>query len=271
MARFRAGRCDCRLIVDGGGILPPEIALAGAPPHLREGALAARLDDEGLVPILYGCLLVRGPDATVLVDAGIGGYEHPLGGSGGALESRLDDAGLARDQIDVVIVTHGHIDHVGGLCAGDRPRFESARHVLSRVEWEWLEAKDDAPVVHDQLRPLDREDILDIVEVPTEVLPGIRLLPAPGHTPGQVAVEIDGPGGALYLADAVVDELAIEHPDWGMAFDDDPAAAVETRVTLLEHASDERRIVAAAHVPGAGRIERAADGFRFVAADPPAD
>jgi glyoxylase-like metal-dependent hydrolase (beta-lactamase superfamily II) len=91
------------------------------------------------------------------------------------------------------------------------------------------------------------------------------VLPAPGHTPGQLAVEIDGPDGAIYLADAVVDELAIEHPDWGMAFDDDPATAAATRRALIERASAEHLLVAAAHLPGPGRIERSGGRLRFVA------
>ena len=265
MITFTAGRYECQLIVDGSGTLPAEIALDGVAADVRDAALRDRLDEQGRVHIPYSCLLIRGADATVLVDTGIGAYDHPLGGRGGALESELGAVGLSPEDIPLVVVTHGHVDHIGGLCRDGRPRFASARHVLSRIEWEWWQANDDAPVAHEQLRPLEGADLLDRVEGASEVLPGIRVLPAPGHTPGQLAVEIDGPDGALYLADVVVDELAIEHPDWGMAFDDDPATAAATRRALLERASAERLLVAAAHLPAPGRVERHGDGLRFVA------
>ncbi len=96
-----------------------------------------------------------------------------------------------------------------------------------------------------------------------EVVDGVRLVPAPGHSPGQLAVELGG--GALYLADVVIDELHAEHPDWTMEFDADPLVTVETRQRLLGRAADEELIVAASHLQGPARVERAGDGFRLVA------
>lgn len=106
--------------------------------------------------------------------------------------------------------------------------------------------------------------ILELVEGTVDLVPGVRLLPAPGHTPGQFAIEIGHQPGALYLADVVADELHVQHPDWVMAFDQEPELNVETRNALLERAIDEGRIVAAAHIGKPGRIERVQNGFRFV-------
>lgn len=261
---FTAGSLECRLIADGGGFLPADVVFANAPPTARTTELGDRLDRKGRLTVPYGCLLVRGADAIVLIDAGIGEYEHPLGGRGGELDSRLDAAGLAPEDIQFVVITHGHIDHLGGLCAKGRPRFPGARHVLSRVEWNWL-AEDDNPIAREQLKPLEENGILELVDGTVDLVEGIRLLPAPGHTPGQLAVAIGGPGGALYLADVVIDELHFEHPNWMMSFDEDPAMNVETRDALFELAAVEDRVVAAAHVPSPGTIERVGAGFRFVA------
>jgi glyoxylase-like metal-dependent hydrolase (beta-lactamase superfamily II) len=176
-------------------------------------------------------------------------------------------AGLAPEDVDVVVVTHGHLDHIGGLSRDGAPRFPRARHVVARLEWElWTgdgRLTDAETVAHAQIPPLDEAGVIELVEPPVEVVDGVRLLPAPGHSPGQVAVELGA--AALYLADVVIDELHAEHPDWSMQFDADPLVAVETRRQLLGRAADEDLLVVASHLPGPARVERAGDGFRFVA------
>ena len=167
------------------------------------------------------------------------------------------------DDLQFVVLTHGHPDHIGGLSIEGRPRFPAARHVMSRVEWDWL-AEGDNPIARAQLDPVAEAGILELVEGTVDLIPGLRLLPAPGHTPGQLAVEIGHQAGALYLADVVADELHVQHPDWVMAFDQEPERNVKTRHALLERAIDEGRIVAAAHIGQPGRIEPVQDGFRFV-------
>ena len=97
-------------------------------------------------------------------------------------------------------------------------------------------------MAHDQIPPLDEAGVIELVDPPVEVLDGMRLLPAPGHSLGQVAVELGE--AALYLADAVIDELHAEHPDWTMEFDADPLVAIETRRRLLARAADADLIVA---------------------------
>ena len=139
----------------------------------------------------YGCLLIRTATDTVLVDTGIGDYEHPLGGHGGNLEAALAAEGVAPDDVSVVVITHAHLDHIGGLCPDGEPRFAGARHVISRVEWDWSAQRGNA-IADAQLPPLERAGVVELVDPPAEPVPGLRLLAAPGHTPGHVAVEIAG-------------------------------------------------------------------------------
>jgi glyoxylase-like metal-dependent hydrolase (beta-lactamase superfamily II) len=264
---FNVGAIECRLLEDGGGGLPAEVLFANAPPDERDAALGERLGPDGRVAAPYNCLLVRAGGQVVLVDAGLGPYDHPLGGTGGQLEQELRGAGLAPGDVDVVVVTHGHLDHIGGLSLDGAPRFARARHVVPRREWDlWSEdgrLTDAETVAHAQIPPLDEAGVIELVDAPVEVVDGVRLVPAPGHSPGQVAVELGG--AALYLADVVIDELHVEHPDWSMQFDADPLVAVETRRQLLGRAADADLVVAASHLRGVTRVERAGDAFRLVA------
>jgi glyoxylase-like metal-dependent hydrolase (beta-lactamase superfamily II) len=265
-ASFKVGAIGCLLLRDGGGGLPVEVLFENAPVDERDAALGDRMEADGMVLAPYNCLLVRVGSEVVLVDAGLGRYEHPFGGAGGRLEEELRRTGLAPDQIDTVVVTHGHPDHIGGLCGDSGPRFGRARHIISRTEWGlWAEdgrLADPETVAHDQIPPVEEAGLIELVDAPVEVADGVRLLPAPGHTPGQLAVELGA--GALYLADVVVDELHVERPDWTMEFDADPVPTVETRRRLLGRAAAEHLSVAASHLAAPARVQRAGDGFRLV-------
>ncbi len=263
---FTVDGIDCLLLEDGGGGLPAEVLFANAPPEERDRALGDRLQPDGRVMAPYNCLLVRAPGRTVLVDTGLGAYEHPFGGAGGRLEDELRRAGVAPTDVDVVVVTHGHLDHIGGLCRDARPRFTSARHVVSQAEWDlWTEdgrLTEAGTVASDQIPPLADAGLVELVDGTAEVADGVRVIPAPGHTPGHLAVELGE--GALYLTDAVLDELHVEHPAWTMQFDADPALVPETRRRLLGRAADEGLIVAASHLTEPARLRRSGEGFRLL-------
>jgi glyoxylase-like metal-dependent hydrolase (beta-lactamase superfamily II) len=248
-----------QLISDGEGGLPLDVLFGGAADAARRPA-GDRLGADGRIALPYGCLLIRTDDAVVLVDAGLGPHDHPMGGRGGELEAALAAAAVAPPDVDVVVITHGHLDHIGGLCADGRPRFASARHLMTRIERDWL-AEEHTAMAEEQLPPIEAAGLLELVDAGAEPVPGVRLLAAPGHTPGQVAVELGG--SALYLADAIIDVLHAEHPDWPMTFDVDGARAAETRRALLGRAADEGLVVAAAHIRTPGTVERERDGFRF--------
>src|SRR5262249_4273582 len=183
--------------------------------------------------------------------------------------------GLSPADIDEVIITHAHADHVGGLLTAGEPTFASARHHLNRAEREfWMGPNPQErlfPALADALvgaaratiEGLEAAGLLDLCEPGAEPLAGVRLVDAPGHTPGHVAVEVDaGDDTLLYVADAFVHELQLEHPDWTALFDTDAADTVASRRALLDRAAERGAIVAAFHA-GIGRVARAGDAYRF--------
>src|SRR5215210_556447 len=243
-------RTPCTLLSDGRGGLPVEAVFE----DVSADELAAALASAPVTPdVPYGCLLVRAPDALVLVDTGLGAAEHPFGGTGGELWAELERAGVAVADVDIVVVSHGHLDHIGGLTRAGRPAFPRARYVMAAGEWShWTSSAVldglspfAAGPAREQLPPL--EGVLEQISEEVEVADGVRLVPAPGHTAAHLAVEVGESGGLLFAVDALLHPLQARRPDWGHGLDHDVDAAVATRRALLARAADRGHVIAASH------------------------
>jgi glyoxylase-like metal-dependent hydrolase (beta-lactamase superfamily II) len=240
------------LLSDGRGGLPAAVVFEDVDADDLAGAL-------GLGPqapdVPYLCLLVQAPDALVLVDTGLGTAEHPLGGSGGQLWRELERAGVAPADVDVVVVSHGHLDHIGGLTSRGRPAFPRARYLIAEGEWSYWTSPavlDELPDLvaappREQLPPLEAAGVLDRVSREMEVVDGVRVVPAPGHTPAHLAVEVGEADGLLFVVDALLHPLQVARPDWGHGMDHDADAAITTRRSLLARAADRGHLIAASH------------------------
>ena len=175
---------------------------------------------------------------------------HPFGADAGHLGAALGSVGVEPRDVDLVIVTHAHLDHVGGLVRDGRPVFGRATHLVSRAErafWQSDSAlQAGAPVsvrvARSALAALGRgRAAAGPSSRASSVLDGVVALPAPGHTPGQIALRIgDAPGGVLHVADAFVHPLHVEHPTWTMHADALPADVAATRGALCALAVRER-------------------------------
>ena len=260
---------DVRLIRDGDEPKTAEFLAANASDDERSTALAGVVDDRGEIVLPYNCLLVLVGRDAILIDTGVGAYSS----RGGNLEHALAAEGLQPADVTFVVLTHAHPDHIGGLSVGGQPRFARARHLITRTEWDfWTAALARgslppalAQPIEEQLRPLERAGLLDLVAEDAEPAEGIRLVPAPGHTPGHVAVAVGAdPEPMLFLADVVVHPLHFEHPTWGTAIETDERLMVETRERLFTTAADERLVVAASHLWQPGRVSHGELGFRFL-------
>jgi glyoxylase-like metal-dependent hydrolase (beta-lactamase superfamily II) len=264
---MRFGDVTIDVLQDGRGSLPREVLFADIPEGERESVLGGEYPAD----FPYNCLLVRQRGSAVLVDSGLGASSHPFGGEGGRLTGELAAIGQQPDEIDVVVISHGHLDHIGGLVRDGAPAFPRARYVVSVADWQlWTsdEALEQMPepaaaAARAQLPPLEAAGVLDRVDGENEVASRVRVLPAPGHTPGHLAVEVAG--ALLYAADALLHPLQVERPDVGCGTDADPGRAIATRRGILERASERDLVVGAAHIDSLFRVERSGDGFRAVA------
>jgi glyoxylase-like metal-dependent hydrolase (beta-lactamase superfamily II) len=217
-------------------------------------------DDSGWRPP-FGCFLLRSENHTVLVDAGVG----PPGGSflpdaEGLLPSVLTELGIGPGDIEVCVLTHLHIDHVGWVSRDGRPLWPRASYIASQRDFNWVEGR--APLERERilraLVPLLRAGSLSLVDEATEIAPGIRMVPTPGHTPGHSSIRIDSQGTqAIILGDVAVHPALLDRPEWTYLFDVDPEATVATRRAVLQDILGADIIVACGHYPGGiGRVRR---------------
>ncbi|WP_239108441.1 MBL fold metallo-hydrolase [Microbispora siamensis] len=186
----------------------------------------------------FHCYLLRAAGRTVLVDTGIGGAGSPATWAPlpGRLGGELAAAGAAPADVDVVVLTHLHSDHAGGAVADGAPAFPNARYVVQRAETEWA-AEPVRALILDPLR-----DLLDVVDGDAEPVPGVRVLHAPGHTPGHQCVEV---GDLVMSGDAVLHPVQVADPSIPYVYDEDPDLAVRTREDILARAA----VLAPSHFP----------------------
>lgn len=239
-------------------------------------------DHEGILHLDSHGFAFETGGLRVLVDTGIGNGKtranpawHNL--RTGYLE-HLAAAGFPPDSVDLVILTHLHTDHVGWNTREVNgewvPTFPNARYVTSRTERDFWAGHDmDEPrqdMFNDSVIPVEEAGLLDLVDVPpegTEIAPGLRLLPTPGHTPGHIAVQLTGRGEtALITGDCIHHPVQFAHPTIGSCVDIDPAQSEESRRELLSSLADTGTLVLGTHFPPptAGRVITHGNAYRLL-------
>jgi glyoxylase-like metal-dependent hydrolase (beta-lactamase superfamily II) len=232
---------------------------------------------EGRLRILIQALLIESRGKRILVDTCVGNdkdrtlpvFDHL---STGFLHD-LGEAGFPRDQVDLVVCTHLHVDHVGWntmLVDGRwQPTFPNARYLVVDREWAFWSAEDEQPfgdVIGDSVRPIFDAGLVDLVPADHAVTDEIRLESTPGHTPGHVSVRIvSGGEEAVITGDLMHHPSQCAHPEWGSSADDDAELARTTRRAFLEAEAGSGRTVIGTHFAGPwpGTIVRDGAAFRF--------
>ncbi|MBM4118133.1 MBL fold metallo-hydrolase [bacterium] len=231
---------DGRFRLDGGamfGVVPRVLWERGDP-----------ADAENRILLGLNCLLVEGPGFRLLIDTGLGDKEDarflaqfPLERTGD-LFSGLAACGLSPADVTHVVNTHLHFDHCGGntrLDAEGRalPSFPAARYFVQRGEWEDAvrpHALSRASYLARNFLPVAEAGLLERVDGEVEILPGVRLLPTPGHTPHHQSVLIDLPGGRrLFYPGDLIPTSSHLPLAWIMSYDLQPLVTLETKARLL--------------------------------------
>lgn len=231
--------------------------------------------------------VVRSAGRVVLVDTCLGNDKERKNPAFHRLATpfleRLDLVGVRPDEVDLVVCTHLHFDHVGWNTRRDVggrwvPTFPNARYLFSRREWEhWGSRPGHAYVVEDSIRPLFEAGLVDLVDLVDPVNVGeashgthvgagierfpitseVSLVPTPGHSPGHCSVLIESRGEvALITGDLIHHPCQVAHPEWGSPADSDGVRALATRQRVLGWARETGATVIGTHfaAPAAGRI-----------------
>lgn len=271
---FHIGDFECIAINDGTHAYqnPVDSIFTYAPrKQLSKALIASGIIHDKWTEYLspYTCLLVKTEFNTVLIDTGAGTSFDP---GLGKLPGLIQNYGVSLQEIDTVLITHAHPDHIGGnTFSNGQIAFQQARYLISKAEWEYWSAEKTLSAggffietVRKQLLAI--YDRLTLVEPGLDVVPGIRIIAAPGHTPGHIGVELHSEAQKLILVgDAFLHPLQIEHPGWYSKYDIQPDLMIETRLELLKKAADERVMVLAFHFPfpGLGFIRRERDVYHW--------
>jgi glyoxylase-like metal-dependent hydrolase (beta-lactamase superfamily II) len=200
--------------------------------------------------------LVNTGEALVLFDTGL----DPAG-----ITAALSAAGYSPDQVDIVIVTHMHGDHIGGLQGESGATFTNARYITGAAEYDhWAAAGNDT--FDAKMRPLAEQTTM--LSPGDDAAAGITAVEAFGHTPGHMAYRIESKGKSLLIAADFANHpvFSLEQPDWEVKFDMDKPAAAMTRRKLLDMLVAERMPFIGYHMPfpAMGYVEQRGDGYGYV-------
>lgn len=261
---------DGAFALDGGamfGVVPRPLWSRSNPP-----------DETNRIDMGLTCMVCRFEDRVLLVDAGIGHKFEPrfqdiyrIDHSENDIERSLAGVGLAAGQITDVVMTHLHFDHAGGLTkavsGGLEPTFPRARHYVQKRHLEWAlapSAKDAGSFIEDDFRPLLEKGLLETLDGPGELFPGLWVHPLDGHSPAMQAVLLEGDPPLFFAADLLPTTTHLHLP-YIMAYDVQPLITVKEKEQYLSRAVEEGWTVVFEHDPrvGLGTVERFKGRYRL--------
>lgn len=277
--RWQIGDVEVIRIAETCEAFPAQMLLKHATPD----AIAPHLgwlqphfvDADGRMLISVHGLVVRSGDLTILVDTCIG--PHALAEHGqlptDAFFHNLEAAGLTRFDIDVVLCTHMHFDHVGWNTMQEDgawvPTFPNARYLFSRTEWDhWHAAKEKgyAMTLRECVQPIVDAGLADLVDMDHAITDAVRLVPTPGHTPGHVSVRIESRGHRAFITgDLIFHPIQWAEIEWGSDADDDARKAEQMRRDVRATYGNSGDLVIGTHFapPTAGYVIGEGDRWRF--------
>ncbi|MBY6083427.1 MULTISPECIES: MBL fold metallo-hydrolase [Ruegeria] len=205
--------------------------------------------------------LVNTGSELILFDTGLGQ---------GGIQKALADAGVGPEAINVVVLTHMHPDHIGGMTTNDAATFPNARYVTAAAEYDFWSAQEAGNRVGDlvaaKVTPMAEK--MSFIEDGGEVASGVTAMAAFGHTPGHMVYHLESNGQRLILTADLANHYvwSFAHPEWEVRFDMDKAAATASRRNVLGMLAADKVPMIGYHMPfpAAGYVEPRGGGFRFV-------
>ena len=267
---FKIGTFDCMAINDAADMRPITFLTSSIP----QEQLAQILKEHGLSPtevlVDFNCLYVYTGSRLILVDTGWGSVAPRMQGR---LVHGLQEEGISPGDIDMVVLTHGDRDHIGGMTdAQGKLAFPNAQFVMGKPAWDWYTSEDtlarmpaDFAAIYRKIMPLMRERV-QLVDTEMKILNGVQAIPAPGHRAGHMVLHFaSGNEQLLHVADVIGHPLLIEHPEWHFPADGEPEQAVADRRRFIQWAADKTAMVFGSHLPfpGLGRILQQEGGLRW--------
>jgi glyoxylase-like metal-dependent hydrolase (beta-lactamase superfamily II) len=278
---LKVGDIDVMVVSDGVLQLPTAMLAHNIDPAVR----ATWLKEMFLPPDAYdwalNVVVVRSGSQTILVDAGLGSDPDLHLPRAGQLIKRLEAAGIDLGSVTDVVLTHMHMDHIGGLLVDgvkEQLRPDLRIHVAA-AEVKFWEQPDFShvsmpPGFPDALRSAAKQfakeyrSQLRTFEDEHEVAPGVVVCRTGGHTPGHSVVHVASGGDRLTFAGDLVFQVGFEHPEWYNGFEHDPEEAARVRIRLLQELATTGGLLVATHMPfpSVGHVAVAGDAFRWVPA-----
>ncbi|MFY0612151.1 MAG: MBL fold metallo-hydrolase [Hyphomicrobiaceae bacterium] len=274
--RVKLGEFEVTTVADGYAAVPKVHPIFGN--NQKADDVSAYMQANFLpgnkMAIPFTPVIVNTGKELVLFDTGNGAGRGPTRGH---LLHSIAAAGFKPEQIDVVVITHFHPDHIGGIMAGDKPTFPNARYVTGEAEYNFWTAKKQAEssdkkmqgrvkLVNAKVKPVAEK--MTFLKDGNDVVSGITAIPTFGHTPGHMAFNIESNGQRLVLwGDACNHYVAsLQKPEWHVIFDMDKAAAIASRKKILAMVAADKVPATGYHMPfpAIGYVEQQGDAFRWV-------
>ena len=273
--RFELGDFEVTTLLDGA------IKLDGPHPIFGQNVEADEvktLAEENFLPpsqmaISFTPVIVNTGEQVIMFDSGNGDGRRP---DAGLLAERFENAGFAPDEVDIVVLTHFHPDHIGGLMEDGAPLFPNASYVANEAEYDFWSPEDKLTGNTERVAKLTQSNVVPLadkmifIKAGDDVVTGVTAIEASGHTPGHTAFHLESNGKRLMITADTANHyiMSLQKPDWHVRFDMDKDAAIAARKSVFGMIAADRIPFTGYHMPSpaVGFVEQIDGGFRYVPA-----
>ncbi len=273
--RLAVGDYEVTALYDGYNDLSPTL-LKGLDPSKIRALLARRAQDAAGVQTAFNAFLINTGKNLILVDTGAG---RCIGETAGMLSANIKASGYQPEQVDTILLTHLHLDHVCGLVDGQhQPIFTNATVYAAKIEADyWLNsdmstvpaaAREYFKIAQDSTQPYIAAGRFKTFAPGESPIAEVKVVAEPGHTPGSTTYQFTSKGQSILFMGDLIHNLAVqfEHPEVSISFDVNAQQAIDSRAKVFSQVADDKIWAAAAHLPfpGIGHISKADKHFQWV-------